>query len=238
MRIGRSVARVAVGMLVVMPFGLSGCSSGAQPHSSSSGAPSTDAQPAAVPKEPPGGYDISRIAQLSNQFPPGYSVTPIGPITLTQEQADLFIGFTKKLGSTFDPPQCAEALKHPMVLAGSKVQGLAAHGPQEIMVAMAQTAQPIPTFVPVDACKHVTFNEPGKLQGTVDHLPAPTIDGVTTICLKVHLDITESGISKTIDQYQYQAALSDQTGVEVTGQSDTQLLEGLLTKAVTAVRGH
>lgn len=238
MRVRRSVPRVAVGLLVVTTLGLAGCASGGQPHSSSSGAPSSKSQPAAAPKEAPGGYDISRITQLASQFPSGFSVTPFGPITLTQEQADSFSGLTKKLGSTFDPPQCATVLKHPNILAGGKVQGLAAHGPQEITVAAAQSPQPIPTVVPVDACKHVTFNEPGTLQGTVDHLPAPTIEGVTTICLKVHLDITEAGISKTVDQYLYSAALTDQTGVQVTGESDTQLLESLLTKAAAAIRGQ
>jgi hypothetical protein len=223
--------------------GLAGCGSGSQPSSSSSSsqsssAPSASPTPLALPAEPPGGYDISRIAQLANEFPPDFKVSPIGPITLTQEQADRLVGAMKKVGSTANPPQCAVALKQPNVLAGSKVQGFAARGPQELMVAAAHAAQPVPTYVPVDACKHMTFNEPGKLQGTVDHLPSPPIDGVTVIVLKVHLEVTEGGESKTVDQYQYQAPLSDQTGIEVMGESDPQMLEGLLTKAITAVRGH
>ena len=222
-------------MLVVTTLGLSGCGSSGQ-HSGN-GAPSSTSKPAAAPTQPPD-FDISRIAQLANEFPPDFTVTPIGPITLTQEQVDSFAGLTKKLGATIDPPQCATALKHPHMLVGSVVQGFAAGGPQDIMVAAAHTPQPVPTVVPSDECKHLTMNEPGKLQGTVDRLPSPTIDGLTIIAHKVHLDITEPGASKTVDQYQYQAVLSDRTGVEVTGASDTQLLESLLTKAVTAIRGH
>jgi hypothetical protein len=191
-----------------------------------------------LPAGPPGGYDISRIAQLGNEFPSAYSVSPIGPIMLTQEQADSFMGMVKELGSTMKPPQCAAVLQHPIALAGSKMQGFAASGPQDIMVAAAESAQAVPSVVPPDECKHTTFNEPGKLQGTVDHLPSPSIDGATVIVLKVHVEATESGMSKTIDQYQYQAALNDRIGVVVSGASDTELLESLLNKAVTAVRGH
>jgi hypothetical protein len=145
MPIRRSVARVAVGLLVVTALGLSGCTSGGQPHSSSSGTSSTKARPAAVPTNPPGEYDISRIDQLANQFPPGYSVTPIPRRTLTQEEADNFGDAFKKFGMTFDPPQCNAALKSVHVVAGSQLQGLNATGPQDIAVIAAQSPQPKPS---------------------------------------------------------------------------------------------
>jgi Domain of unknown function (DUF5642) len=229
--------RVGIAVLAVVTLAGASAGCGSSGQHSGNGATSSTSKPAAAPTQPPD-YDISRIGQLANEFPPDFSVTPIGPITLTQEQVDSFAGLTKKLGSTIEPAQCATALKHPHMLVGSVVQGFAAGGPQEIMVAAAHTPQPIPAIVQRDDCKHMTFNEPGKLQGTVDHIPPPTIDGLTVVAHKVHLDITEPGISKTVDQYQYQVALSDRTGVEVTGESDIQLLESLLTKAVTAIRGH
>jgi hypothetical protein len=239
-----SICRMSAALLVtlVAGVGLAGCGSGGQSASPSGGqspsSTSSGPKPLSLPAEPPSGYDISRIAQLANAFPPDFKVTPIGPITLTQEQADRAMGAMKKLGSTYNPPECDQLLKHPITLAGSKMQGFAARGSQEIMVAAAQSAQPVPTFMPVDACKHVTFDEPGKVKGTVDHLPSPPIDGLTVIVLKVHVEVTEAGTSKTLDQYQYQAPLSDRTGVVVMGSADPQLLEGLLTKAVTAIRGH
>jgi Domain of unknown function (DUF5642) len=221
---------------VTAGVGLPGCGSDGQPRPA--GSPASAPTSAASPAGPPAGYDISRIAQLANEFPPGYSVSPVGPITLSQEQADSFVGMVKKLGSTFEPRQCAEVLKHPTALAGSTIQGFQASGPQQIMVAAAQTAQPVPSVVPPAECDHVTFNDPGKVQGTVDRLPPPAIDGATVVVVKVHVEATDSGISKTLDQYQYQATLNDRTGVDVSGESDTHLLESLLGKAVMAVRGR
>jgi Domain of unknown function (DUF5642) len=237
MFIRRSAPRVAVGFLVVTTLGLPGCASGGQPHTSSS--PSAKAQPAAVPTKPSGEYDISRIAQLANQFPPGYSVTPIPRRTLSQDEADNFGGQFKKFGMTVDPPQCNAALKSVHVVAGSQLQGLSATGPQDIAVIGAQSPQPKPSSPVIEGCDHIVLTAPGKETGTADILPGPAISGVTTNGMKMHLDITlPDGASKTMDLLMYMAALGDKTAVTVTGQSDTQLLEALLVKAVTAVRGQ
>jgi Domain of unknown function (DUF5642) len=228
MLIRRSVLRVAVGLLVVTTLGLSGCAS--------------NGQPAAGPTNPPGGYDISRIDQLANQFPPGYSVTPIPPTTLTQEQADEFGDMIKKFGFTVDPPQCSAALKSLQLVGGTKLQGLSAKGPQDIAVVAAQAPQPIPSPPTGDSCSHIAFTS-NVGHGTADRVPGPAISGVTTVGVKMHIDITVSGSSTTMDQQMYIAALGDRTAVtvtgqSVTGQSDAQPLEALLVKAVTAVRGH
>lgn len=237
MPIGTCARRVSAVLLIA---GLAGCGSGGKPQDSSSSSPTFDpfATSTAVSAGPPSGYDISRIAQLANAFPPDFTVEPIGPMTLTQEQAEGFAGMIKKLASTFKPPHCAEALQHPTAIAGGVMQGFAAHGPQEIVVAAAQSPQPVPVVVPPESCKHVTFNEPGKAQGSVDHIAALPIAGATVVGLKVHTEITEPGESKTVDRYQYQASLSDRVAVMLSGASDPPLLEGILAKAVAAVRGH
>jgi hypothetical protein len=231
--------RVGAALLaaVTVGVGLAGCGSGGQSHPSSSAA-STSATSATVSNEPSGGYDISRISALANQFPPGFTTTPIPRTTLTQQQADSFAGLAKQFPFTFDPPTCAALLKRPHILAGTELQGLVATGPQRITVVAAQSPQPIENNLGSDACNHVTFNAPGSAQGTADRIPGPSIDGVPTVGIKLHLDITLPSLSKSMDQYLYLAVLSNKTGVDLEGESDTQLLESLLVKAVTAIRGH
>jgi Domain of unknown function (DUF5642) len=242
MLIWRFVPRVAVGLLVVTTLGLSGCGSGGQPNGSSSGTPSANPQPAAAPTNPPGEYDISRIAQLANQFPSGYSVTPIPRTTLTQQQADNFGDMIKKFGFTIDPPRCEAMLNSLHLIAGTEMQGLAAKGPQEIMVVAMQVPQPLPLGGDY-SCRHIAISAPSGVQGTADRLPGPAISGATVVGVKEHLNITASGDSKTIDQYMYVATLGDKTAATVSGQSDkgefdSGPLETLLVKAVTALRGH
>lgn len=224
-----------------MTLGVSGCASGGQPHSSSSGTSSASGQPAAGPAKSAGGYDISRIAQLANQFPAGFSVTPIPRTTLTQEQADNFGDMVTKLGIVIDPPQCEALMKSVRLIGGSQLQGLRGSGPQEITVIAMQFPQPTPLPGGGDNCGHITVTAPG-VDGTADRLPAPAISGATTTGVKEHLNITTAGVSQTMDQYMYIAMLGDKTGVSVTSQSDkgpsdTQPLEKLLVKGVAAVRG-
>jgi hypothetical protein len=215
-----------------MTLGSAGCASGGQPSSSGSGA-STN---------PAGNYDISRITQLDSQFPPGYSVSPIPRKTLTQQEADDFGGMLKKFGFTVDPPQCSSALKQLQVVGGTQLQGLSAKGPQEVAVVAVQAPTPISAAPSGDSCGHITFMSDFG-HGTADRLPGPAISGATTVGVKMHVDIALPGASKTMDQQIYLASLGDRTAITVTGQSetgksDTQLLEALLIKAVTAVRGH
>jgi hypothetical protein len=220
------VPRVAAGLLVAVSLGVSGCSSGGQS--------------ATGPGNPSGGYDISRIDQLANQFPSDFTVTPIPQTTLTQEQADNFGDMFKKFGMTIDPPQCETTLKTFRAVANTQLQGLAAKGPQDITVIAMQAPQAFPPSGG-DNCSHITLSASG-IQGTADRIPGPAISGATTLGIKEHVNVTISSNSKTLDMYMYIATFGDKTGVAVTsqsdkGQSDTKLLDGLLVKGVAAVRG-
>lgn len=230
-------ATVRIGLVMLAVAALTSCGSNSPkangPHSTSS----TANPPPKALVEPPGGYDIGRIANLANQFPPGFTVTPVPRTTLTKEQADSVAGLSKQFAFTFDPPQCNTVLKPAGVEAGAVSQGLLAHGPQtEVTVIATQTSQPIPDTVVGAGCSHVAFKSQDTARGTADVLAGPAIDGASTSAVKVHLDFATPGFSKSIDRLTYVAALSGKTAVVVDSESNPQLLADLLVKAVAVIR--
>jgi hypothetical protein len=234
MLIANSVVRIGLAMLAA---GLTSCGSNSPKANGPQSTPSaTKVPPATVLAEPPGGYDIGRIANLATQLPPGFTVTQIPRTTLTKEQADSIAGLSKQFAFTFDPAHCNTVLKPAGVDAGSVSQGLVAHGPQEVTVVAAQSPQAIPDTVVGAGCSHVTFKSQDTAQGTADRLPGPAIDGASTSAVKVHLDFATPTFSKSIDRLTFFAALSDKTAVVVDGESNPQLLADLLVKAVAAIR--
>jgi hypothetical protein len=179
-------------------------------------------------------HDISRIHSLEKSFPPGYTVKRDPSTTMTKEEAEFFGVFSSNV--TFDPPNCKKSAA-PLPAVGATTEGLTAEeGEQTIGVGGLQFSEPAP-FTPAPAgCDHVTFSASG-VKGTADRLPAPAIEGVTTVGTKNHIEITVGGNLNVTDAVIYYAQLSDQTAVIVVGTTDSQLLKDLLVKGVNAVRG-
>lgn len=229
--------RCTAGVAAVAGVLLAGCGGHDTGPAGISGAPPSEPAAVSPAAEPPGGYDISRIATLADAFPAGYTVTELPRTTLTQEQADSAGGLGGSFPMTFDPPYCNTMLKAPHVVAGSQSQGLLAAGPQQITVMVAQSAEPNSDTLLGGGCDHVTVKIADMGQGSMDRLPGPEIPGVITAGVQAHIDMSMGGAGQSIDRTVFFAGLSDKTGIMVMGESDPKLLADLLVKGVDALRG-
>ena len=228
---------VAVGLGAVT---VAACGNSEQPKptgSSSAGAqppPSSSASPA-----PAATYDISRVENVKNDFPPGFKPDPRPEQTLSQQDISSsgVIPFTQ---AKFDPPQCRALLIPPYAdpSVGTQAAGVSGEGDQgQIFVIAMQLPAPIPASQPPAGCDRVSLSGAPEATGTAEPIPAPKIDGVTTTGAK----LTPADKADEPD-YVFTAELGNQTSVVVMGSADEQLnpqqvLSDLLVKATLAVRG-
>lgn len=182
----------------------------------------------------PIGYDITRIHQVQNDFPPGYTVKPLPPLTLTQQEVDQLGGLSGSVLFTFEPSQCSTMLRPVAAMSGARSEGLDAQGPEPITVLAVQSPVPGPAQPNAD-CEHVTVSSPGVAEGTVDRIPGPTIDGVDTSGIKIHLTVTSGKASQSMDRYTFVATLSPTTAVVVQGDAGPDVLKDILTKSVAVL---
>jgi hypothetical protein len=197
----------------------------------------TSAGTVSAPSEPSGGYDISRIADLSDDFPSEFSVAPISHRVVTQQMVDRGEGVLGRLRPSVSPPQCAPATQSNVVV-GERIESLTADGPQHVTVIATQSGQMNPASVVPVGCDQMalTVNDVSGARGTEQKISSPRIAGVPTYGFLIHWEtVPLSGGTK--DLFKYGAILSDRTVVGVQGESDAALLEDLLVKAVSAIRG-
>ena len=215
--------------------GVAGC--GSDSKSGAPPAPSTSSSAAATSAQAPGGFDISRIDQLANQFPPDSEVTPIPHTTVNQEEADTLAGLRKEF--SYDPPQCGALLSKSSHLgAGSQIQGVSARKPPQIVILAVESPAPVASDPKIAGCDRVTFTVPNEARGTAERIAGPAIDGATTTGTKTHVDLTTPEGPKSVDETTFRAELSGRVEIAVAGKADPARLEELLTKAVIAIRGH
>nr|WP_255396375.1 DUF5642 family protein [Mycobacterium sp. E740] len=204
----------------------SGCSTSGSDSASS--APSTSPSPT---------LDLSRLAEVGDDFPPSFTPTPpAGPKTVTPRDAQLIsdaVSYGKPL--TVAPPECRPLFKPVAAQAGAEKMGVGAGGPQPpALVVSAVSPVAVPDPLPTRGCDRMTFTVAGAVpDGTAERLAAPHIEGATTNGLKVLFD---GGV-----EYFYTAILDGRTYVEVWCRvgPDFQaepVLPDLLTKAVAAIR--
>jgi hypothetical protein len=207
---------------------LAGCGHAAQQKPTAS--PSSSNAPA---------YDISRVDNVKNDFPPGFTVDAHPSRTLDQHDIDS-PDTDPFAGATVDPPQCRPAIipRNANPLVSTQAAGVSGHGDRgEIDVAALRSPQPVSASQPPAGCDRVTISGSPEVSGIAERVPAPNIDGVTTTGVKV------SATGEEDAEYLFTAALNDQTTVIVTGTADAelnpqQLMSDLLVKAVSAVRGR
>jgi uncharacterized protein DUF5642 len=231
-----SAQRVGIALLIAVTAGsaLAGCESKNKSGEPTQSTSSSAATPAA---QAPGGFDISRIAQLEKQFPPDSEVTPIPHTTVNQEEADRLAGMRKEF--VYDPPQCGALLSKSAHLgAGSQIQGMAARKPPQIVILAVESPAAVTDPPEVAGCDRVTFTVPDKVKGTAERIPGPPIAGIKTTGTKTHMDLTTPEGPKSEDETTFRAELSDRVEVAVGGKADPARLEDLLNQAVIAVRGH
>lgn len=225
--------RIGIASLIAAAVGsgLAGCSSGDKSASQNSSS-STSTTP-----EAPGGFDISRIDQLANQFPPDADVTPIPHTKLNQEEANTLAGMRKEF--QYDPPQCGTLLSKSTHLGeGSQIQGISVRQPEQVVILAVESPAAVVDPPEVAGCNRVTFNVPDEVKGTAERIPAPPIAGIKTTGTKTHMEIKTPEGPRTVDETTFRAELSGRVEIAVGGKADPARLGDLLNKAVVAVRGH
>ena len=230
-----TLPRTAAALLLAATVGsgLAGCGSGDKSAMSTQSASTTTTTTA----EAPGGFDIARIDQLANQFPPDSEVTPIPHTKLNQEEANTLAGMRKEF--VYDPPQCGALLSKSTHLAeGSQIQGITARKPEQIVILAVESPAAVADPPDIAGCDRVAFSVPGEVKGTAERIPAPTIAGIKTSGTKTHMDLTTPEGPKTVDETTFRAELSGRVEIAVGGKADPARLEDLLNKAVAALRGH
>lgn len=233
--ISAGAAAVGVGVVAVTMFAGCGHTTEAAPQRSPSSAPAP-VQPSATP---PAAYDISRVDDVSNDFPAGFTVQA-HPAKMLQQQDIDSSSLTAFTAAQVDPPQCRPAVIPPYAdpVTGTTAAGVRAAGDQgNIYVVALRSPKPNPVSVPPAGCDRMALSGSPETTGTVERVPAPAVVGVTTTGVKMTGTDPEDN-----PDYLYTAALDDQTTVVVMGSADEQLdpqqlLADLLVKATSAVRG-
>ncbi|WP_235653626.1 DUF5642 family protein [Mycolicibacter icosiumassiliensis] len=200
--------------------------------------PAAEPSPASSP--PPAPYDISRVDAVSGDFPQGFAPQAHPAKTLGQADIDgsAVAAFTS---AQVDPPQCRSVVIPPYAdpTVGTEAAGVIGQGDQGNMYVVAlRSPNPVATVPDPAGCDRISLSGSSEATGTVERIPAPAIDGVTTTGVKLSVSDPEED-----PDYLYTAALDDRTSVVVMGSADEQLdpqrlMSDLLVKAVSAVRGQ
>lgn len=186
--------------------------------------------------------DVSRIADLEDDLPPGFIPGPTEPIKLRHELVDS-VGTVVSYGKPFtvDPPQCRPLLKPVDGQAGADSMHIRGDDVEKRSIAVgAVVPVTLPAETPSAGCERMTYEvDHGAVptSGTVERIPAPTIEGATTIALKIQVN----GFPDV--EYSYGAILDGSAYVDVQARlapnsQAATLLPDLLVKAVAAVRGQ
>lgn len=208
-------------------------------HSAGGAAPGAAApQPAAA--ESAHAYDISRVGDVKDDFPEGFTAEAHPAKTL--EQQDIagsgVLAFTD---ARVDPPQCRSVVIPPYVdpTVGTEAAGVIAQGDRGNMYVVAlRSPNPIAAQQEPAGCDHISLSGASQATGTVERIAAPAIAGATTTGVKLTVADPEDD-----PDYLYTAALDDRTSIVVMGSADEQLdpqrlMSDLLVKAAAAVRGQ
>jgi Domain of unknown function (DUF5642) len=190
---------------------------------------------------------IANVKSVSSTFGPQFHVTEVGPAGI-----DPRLLTPQKLpdGVTFNPADCAKygtGQTFPSGVQGN-MAAVTAEGEGNRFIAIAvETSEPITFDAGVAGnCKHVTFDG-ANVQGVVDVVDSPQIEGAQTIGTHRQVQTVVDGVPKVGELYNYVAYLPNRlvvvtaNSLVVPGQPlvpvNTQRARDLLTAAVGAVRG-
>ncbi len=230
-RAGRQIASLLAAAGVTAALTACGNAAEHQPAGSPSAPPSSSSAPT--------GYDISRVANVKNDFPPGFTVEVHPPRTLNRHDLGSS-DIDPFAGAKVDPPHCGPAIIPPNanLSVGTRAAAVSGHADRGVIeVDALRLPKPIAVGQPPAGCDRVTLSGSPEVSGAAERVPAPTIDGVITTAIKT------SAPGEEDPEYLFTAALDAQTTVLVTGNTDAELnpqqvMSDLLVKAVSAVRGR
>ncbi|HEX7322073.1 MAG TPA: DUF5642 family protein [Mycobacterium sp.] len=237
----RRAARQSVSLFAALGVGvaLAACGHSGQDQPAASPSAQSLSAPATALAAPAADNDVSRIGNVKDDFPQGFTAESHPAKTLDQQDID-HSGINSFTGAQFDPAQCRSAIipAYAQPSVGTNAAGVRGQGDQGNIYAVAmRLPQPVPSSPPPAGCDEVTMSGDPQASGTAEPVPAPNIAGVTTTGAELSTDDDDD------PDYIYTAALDDHTTVVVMGNMDEQLnprqyLSDLLVKSVAAVRGQ
>jgi hypothetical protein len=187
-------------------------------------------------------FDLSRLSELEDDMPPGFIPNP-SEVKKLQHVLVAGVGTVVSYGKPFtvEPPQCQVLLKPVDGQAGADMIGIRADGHEKRTITVgADMPITVRADIPETGCDRMTYQVPDDRRpttGTVERITAPTIDGATTLALKITVD----GFPDP--EYSYVAIVEDRLFVDVQARlapdyAAEPLLPDLLVKAVSAIRGQ
>lgn len=183
-------------------------------------------------------YDISQLATLQDQFPPGFDRVQKTDVATLGPDAGRF--FAVGVGDivNVDPPLCRSVLQPVRAPQDAEYTMIGGLGRGAILVGAVSSPSPLGKSIVPRGCEQVSLTQrvAGRmLVSTVTRQPGPAIDGLLT---------TESIATATrgaTKSFVFAAFLSDTVAVTsegiLPGNPDAEnLLSGMLVKAVNALR--
>ena len=144
-----------------------------------------------VPSSPPLHVQPANIAKVRGDLPAGYEVADITGRAAPAARWGFGPGWTA------DPPQCG-ALAYP-VTDGTVTRGWSASGGGGIVNAVVTGSPPAPVGLDptlIAECAHWSLSA-GHTSGSVTFIPAPAVDGVTTVGLSTAITTVVEGGTET-----------------------------------------
>jgi len=183
-------------------------------------------------------YDISRLRQLQNGFPPGFNQVEATAVATLGPDADTFFAIGAGDVVAVDPPRCRALLQPVRAPANAQFMMVGGIGEGAILVGAVNSPEPLVETTLLAGCDQIAVRQ--RLSGqqlgwTVTHRPGPSIDGVVT---SESMAVADREATKS---YVLAAFLSRTVAVAVQGvlpgNPDAEdLFQDLLVKAVNIVR--
>jgi hypothetical protein len=190
--------------------------------------------------------DIGKVADVKSSFGPEFKVKNVAKTGIDQR---IFGKGQLPEGLKFEPAECSKFVMNQQIPDGveGNMAAVAAEGDGNRFITIAlETSQPVPFNDPGRACRKVGFAG-GKMQGLVEVIEVPHIDGARTLGVhRIRQTVVDGKPRASGELYNYSAHLGryqvivTATPVAEKGKPapdvDTARARELLTAAVAAIR--
>ena len=152
--------------------------------------------------------DIAKISDVRASFGPKFTVTEVAPTGIDPK---VLSGQKLPEGMRFQPPGCVQFATGQLVPAGTEgnMAAVSAEGEGNRFVVIAvQTNEAVPVIEPGSDCRKVAFTG-GTINGTVEAVEVPQIDGTKTIGVRRVVQTVIDGKPRTGEVYNYSAHFGD-----------------------------
>jgi hypothetical protein len=200
--------------------------------------PAAPSQTKSPPKQQRNDYDISKLAQLKDEFPPGFDRVQGTPVATLGADAGTFFAIGVGDIVKVDPPLCRSVLQPVRAPQDAQFIMIGGIGRGAIMVGAVNSPTPLGKAAVPKGCEQVAVTQRlagRRVTSTVTRRPGPAIEGVVTT--ESAAVIAETGMKS----YVFAAFLSETVAVSAEGilpgnANAEDLLSGMLIKAVNVVR--